>query len=84
MEACKDMSSQCDIDHVLKALAHLKDDGILVSVMSSGVLFRQNKKTLAFWDKIKQYSNFETIDLPSGAFKISGTMVNTIILKVEA
>lgn len=72
---------QQDISHVQKALLHLKEGGILVSVMSLGVMFRQNKKTLAFWDKVKEYK-FETINLPPGAFKISGTMVNTIILKV--
>jgi len=72
---------QQDIQHVEKALLNLKDGGCLVSVMSAGVMFRQNKKTLAFWDKVKEY-DYEVIELPSGAFKVSGTMVNTVILKV--
>jgi len=72
---------QQDIQHVEKALLHLKSGGCLVSIMSAGIMFRQNKKTLAFWDKVKGY-NYEVIELPSGAFKVSGTMVNTVILKV--
>lgn len=72
---------QQDIDHVLKAMTCLKGDGILVSVMSAGVMFRENKKTVSFWDKVHEH-NFETVSLPSGSFKISGTMVNAIILKI--
>ena len=72
---------QQDIQHVERALLHLKDGGCLVSVMSAGVMFRQNKRALSFWEKVKEY-HFETINLPQGAFKISGTMVNTVILKV--
>ena len=72
---------QQDIQHVEKALLHLKDGGCLVSVMSAGVMFRQNKRTLSFWDTINKYHN-EIIKLPQGAFKVSGTMVNTVILKV--
>jgi predicted RNA methylase len=74
---------QQDITHVEKALLFLKEGGILVSVMSTGITFRQNNKTKAFWDKVKGYE-FETVTLPQGAFKVSGTMVNTIILKVVA
>jgi len=74
---------QQDISHVEKALIHLKDGGILVSVMSISVMFRKDKKTLAFWDKIREYE-YETVELPKGAFKVSGTMVNAMILKVVA
>jgi hypothetical protein len=74
---------QQDIQHVEKALSFLKDDGILISVMSPGITFRQDKKTKEFIDKLKNYRNYEIIELPHGAFKISGTMVNTIILKVN-
>jgi len=72
---------QQDITHVEKALLHLKESGILASVMSVGITFRQNNKTKAFWDKVTKYE-FEIVSLPQGAFKISGTMVNTVILKV--
>ena len=74
---------QQDIMHIQKALLYLKKGGILVSVMSSGVTFRQDNKTKAFWDKVKGYE-VEIIKLPQGAFKISGTGVNAIILTVVA
>lgn len=74
-------TQQQDIMHVEKALSLLKEGGILVSVMSLGVTFRQDNKTKAFWDKVKEYK-FEIVSLPQGSFKVSGTMVNAIILKI--
>jgi len=50
--------------------------------MSSSVSFRQNKKTLSFLDEVKKYHSFDIINLPQNSFKISGTGVATIILKV--
>ena len=41
-------AGQADIDHVRHAFDLLKPGGRLVSVMSSGVLFRENAKTVAF------------------------------------
>lgn len=72
---------QQDIAHVLKALKFLNDDGILVSVMSAGVMFRQDRRTRNFWAKVAEDTS-EVIELPPGAFKVSGTMVNAVILKV--
>ncbi len=72
---------QQDIAHVLKALSLLKDGGILVSVMSAGVMFRQDKRTRNFWAKVADHPS-EIIELSPGAFKVSGTMVNAVILKV--
>ena len=72
--------SQMDLLHV----SYMIDlaNRIVVSVMGAGVKFRQNKKTLAFWDKVRQY-DYEIIDLPPGTFKASGTMVNAVVLKVK-
>ena len=72
---------QQDITHVLKALPLLTDNGILVSVMSAGVIFRQDKKTRNFWAKVAEHTS-EVIELPPGAFKVSGTGVNTVIVKI--
>lgn len=72
---------QQDITHVLKALLHLEKGGVLVSVMSNGVLFRTNKKTQDFWAEIKKNVH-KIIQLPEGSFRMSGTMVSAIILKV--
>lgn len=71
---------QQDIDHVTHALKFL-ERGILVSVMSPSIKFRTNKKITDFLNKINQYHH-EIIDLPEKSFASSGTLVNTIILKV--
>jgi predicted RNA methylase len=75
-------SKQQDIDHVLKALKYLKSDGILISIMSYGVMFRSNSKTINFWTEVNKY-NFETAELPKDSFKDSGTKVNTILLTIR-
>ncbi len=74
---------QQDIAHVLKALSLLKDNGILVSVMSAGIMFRQDKRTRNFWRRVAEQTS-EIIELSPGAFKVYGTMVNAAILKVVA
>ncbi len=74
---------QADIDHIKHADKFLKSDGILVSVMSSAVLFRENKKTVEFryWVNVR---GGRFIKLPEGSFKESGTMVNTCIVVIPA
>lgn len=74
-------SKQQDIDHVTHALKFL-ENGVLVSVMSPSIKFRTNKKTTDFLNYISKYET-EIIDLPKKTFASSGTMVNTIILKVN-
>lgn len=74
-------SKQQDIDHVLHALKFLDHGGILVSVMSAGVLFRDNRKTKEFRALIEELGGvFEK--LPDGAFSVAGTNVASVILKV--
>ena len=73
---------QQDIDHVTRAWGFLKPGGRLVSIMSAGVKFRENKKTLEFRKLIDDFGWFAA-DLPEGSFKISGTAVNTVIVVLE-
>ena len=73
---------QQDIDHVLKAYEVLAPGGVLVSVMSASPFFRSNKKSAdfrAFLDDI----GAEVEELPEGAFKESGTMVKTCVVKIR-
>lgn len=73
---------QADIKHVLHAFDFLKPGGRLVSVMSSSVLFRSNKLTQEFRDFVEQQGG--TIEpLPEGSFKVSGTMVNTVVVVLD-
>lgn len=75
-------TKQQDIDHVVHALKFLNPGGTLVAVMSPAIKFRTNKKTKEFLALIENY-DYEIIDLPEGSFKKSGTIVNTIILKIK-
>jgi len=74
-------SKQQDVDHIYHAFSCLKNDGILVSIVSESPFFRENKKSIDFrlWlDNV----NAEVLELDCGAFKESGTMVKTRIIKV--
>lgn len=74
---------QADIKHVTHALSFLQPGGRLVSIMSAGVKFRQDKRAAKFRDLVLSRGGSIT-DLPEGAFKSSGTMVNTLICVVPA
>lgn len=76
-------AKQDDIRHVLHALKFLKPDGLLVSVMSAGVTFRDNKLTTEFRDLIRERGG-DIEALEEGAFKRSGTLVNTVIVTIPA
>ncbi len=73
-------TKQQDIDHVNKMMDLARRR--VVSVMSSSVLFRSNKKAVEFRERIKSLNGvFE--ELPEGAFTESGTKVKTCIVKVD-
>jgi predicted RNA methylase len=72
---------QADIMHVTHAFNLLREKGIVVSVMASGVVFRQDKKAVAF-RKLIEENNGEIIKLPEDSFKESGTSVNTVIVVI--
>ncbi|NIY47311.1 methyltransferase [Cedecea colo] len=72
---------QADIKHVTHALKFLKPGGLLVSVMASSVTFRSNRLTTEFRHLIEDRGGYIE-ELPEGAFKSSGTMVNTVIVVI--
>lgn len=76
-------AKQADIKHVLHALKFLKPDGLLVSVMAAGVTFRDNRLTQDFRDLVRSRGG-DIEALPEGAFKQSGTMVNTVIVTIPS
>lgn len=76
-------AKQDDIKHVMHASRFLAPGGRLVSVMSAGVMFRQDRRTTEFREFVEARGGvFE--DVPEGAFKSSGTMVNTVIVTFDA
>ena len=73
---------QTDIDHVFFAWEDcLEPGGRLVSVMSAGVTFRNNRKTAAFRELVETHGRIEPNT--EGAFKASGTMVNTVTVVMD-
>lgn len=71
-----------DIDHVRHAFGFLSSGGVLVAIMSPGFTFRSDRKAVEFrgW--------FEGLDgeirhNDPGAFKSSGTMVNTVMVRIK-
>lgn len=74
---------QTDIDHVRHAFSMLKPGGRLVSVMSAGVRFRQDRKATAFRELVMEHrGNIRA--LPEGSFSSSGTEVNTVLVTILA
>lgn len=73
---------QADLDHVRHAYGWLKSGGRLVSVLSAGIEFRENRKSVEFREWVESlYGNFH--ELPEGAFRASGTDVRTCYVVLE-
>lgn len=72
---------RADIKHVLHALKFLKPGGRLVSVMSAGVGFREDKLTADFRALVGERGG-KIISLPDESFKASGTSVGTVIVVI--
>lgn len=72
---------QADIKHVLHALKFLKPGGLLVSVMSASVCFRENKLTADFRNFVAERGG-KIEELPEGSFKESGTMVRSVVVVI--
>ncbi|MBQ4120450.1 MAG: class I SAM-dependent methyltransferase [Clostridia bacterium] len=74
-------SNHQDVDHIRKAYEILKDGGVLVSVVSCSPFFRTDKKSVAFREFLDEVGAYVE-EVPEGAFKESGTMVRTKIIKI--
>lgn len=68
------------VAHVTKAILIAKR--CVIAITDAGIMFRTDKATTAFRELVKSYGG--TIEpLEAGAFKESGTMVNTVIITVR-
>ena len=74
-------AKQADIKHVMRAFRLLAPGGRLVSIMSAGAKFRDNKLTMEFRALVDECGKMN--DNPPDAFKESGTMVNTITVVLD-
>lgn len=74
-------SKQMDILHVKQAHKFLKPGGLLIAVMSASVFYRENSLTVGFRRFVEEKGG-DIERLPDGAFKESGTAVNTCIVTI--
>lgn len=72
-----------DAKHVLHAERFLAPGGRLVAIMGAGVLFRQDALYVQVRDLVQARGGSIT-PLPEGAFKSSGTGVNTVLVVLPA
>lgn len=72
---------QQDIIHVLKAWDYLKEGGRLVSIMSPGFTFRQDRRATEFRDFVAEHGHY--VENPAGSFKSSGTNINTVTVILD-
>lgn len=75
-------AARADVEHVMNAMRFLRPDGKLVSIMSAGVTFRQDKMTADFRNMVKEH-NSSIHPLPAGCFKQSGTDVRAVMVVIE-
>jgi len=77
--------NQADIDHVRHAHKLLRANGRLVSVMSTGPFFRDNRKAVEFREWFESV-NGEKIDLPDNGFEkgFRSTGVKTCLVVIDA
>jgi predicted RNA methylase len=73
---------QDDIRHVMHAWQFLKPEGRMVAIMSAGIKFRDNKLTTQLRAILNGCGGTIT-DIPEGAFKVSGTMVKTVVIEMR-
>lgn len=69
------------IDHIRHAHTFLAEDGVLVAIAPSGILYRSDKKTAAFREFCEEHGTISL--LPDGAFKESKTMTSTVMIKLH-
>ncbi|MDD5511927.1 MAG: methyltransferase, partial [Dehalococcoidales bacterium] len=74
--------NQQDIDHVCHALNFLRHGGRLVSIMSPGFTFRENKKSAYFRSLVEDLGGWYSKNEPD-AFKESGTGIQTVTVVID-
>jgi phospholipid N-methyltransferase len=72
-------SNNQDIDHIKQMWLMLKPGGKLVSVASKSFTFSSKKKQTEFREWLEEY-DADIIPIEGGAFKESGTMIETVII----
>lgn len=74
-------AKSADVKHVSHALTMVKPGGKLVAIMSAGVTFRTDRRTVEFREKVSRLGGTITM-LPEKTFAESGTNVNTVLVEI--
>ncbi|MFD3851670.1 class I SAM-dependent methyltransferase [Streptomyces microflavus] len=69
------------LDHIRHAIGFMKADGILVSIMSAGLMWWSDKASAAFRREVEEVGG-EIEALPDDSFAVSGTNVRTCLVYV--
>jgi len=76
-----------DVEHVRHAYEMLDNGGKIIAIMSTGWLTKSDKKSATFrrwFDDLSELGYAEVVEkIKSGAFKNSGTMVETLMVSIE-
>lgn len=75
-------SKSADIKHVRHAFDFLKPGGRLVAIMSPGFTYRQNRSHVEFREWVEAQGGIVE-PLPEGAFRESGTGVQTVMVVID-
>lgn len=75
-------SNSRDINHIKMAFSLLKPGGTLVSIISENVLYYDNDENKEFVNWLNEHKA-EIYNVPYGAFKSSGTMIDTRIIRIK-
>lgn len=75
-------SGQRDVKHFLMAYSLLKDNGILVGILSENALYYNTAVTKDFNVFLKEHNAYVEV-VPFHSFKESGTTIDTVIIKVR-
>lgn len=71
-----------DIDHVRHAYELLRNESVMVSVMSESPFFRTDKKSVTFRKWLEEVGG-DSYELPEGSFKESGTGVQARLVVIR-
>lgn len=71
-----------DIDHVYKMWEVTKNNGTILTLMSTGWRTKSDKKSVSFREWLERVGAYQR-DIPAGAFKESGTNVATVFLVID-
>lgn len=76
-------AKRAEVAHVRHALRFVRPGGVLVTVMSAGILYREDRSYAELRETFHDVGRHRIDRLPMGSFSSSGTNVDTVMVAVE-